>query len=127
MISFVVEVIPHDYQRYPTCGDYVRNKYDCIHVRVSDMGNADYEFLVGVHEMVEAYLAYRRGVKEEDIDAFDMAYERDRKPGDLSEPGDDTRCPIFREHQFATKIEKELAQELALDWDEYSDAVNELG
>jgi hypothetical protein len=33
-------------------------------------------------------LSRQAGVSERAVDAFDMAYERRRKPGDLREPGD---------------------------------------
>lgn len=122
MLRTTVEVIPHRAQRYETVGDYLTDAYGCTHFKISRLGDTDYEFLVSIHEQIESYLANKHGISEQDIDAFDMEYERQREPGDQSEPGDDPRCPVYREHQFATQIEKLLAAELGVDWDDY-DAV----
>lgn len=126
MLRTVVEVIPHSGQRYDTVGDYLTDAYGTTHFRVSMMGDTDYEFLVSIHEQIESYLARKRGISEADIDKFDMAFEEAREPGDYSEPGDDTRCPVFREHQFATKVERLLAAELNVSWEEYDAVVTEL-
>lgn len=120
--NIVVKSVPHKKQRYNTCGDYF-NKGGEMHVRISRM-NADHEFLVLVHELVEWYLTNKKGVTIEQIDAFDMAFERDRK--DDSEPGDDPAAPYYDEHQIATKIERELADYLAIDWAKYDANVRAL-
>ena len=46
-----------------------------------------------------------------------MAYEKRRKPGDLSEPGDDVRAPYHHQHQVASSIERQLADELRVRYD----------
>jgi len=51
------------------------------------------EFLVGMHEAIEAYLAINAGVSSEAVDRFDRVYEAKRRPGDDSEPGDDPMAP----------------------------------
>lgn len=71
------------------------------------MSDRRYEFLVAMHEVIEAFLCKTRGVTQQRVDAFDTG------PGkDLDEPGDDPRAPYFHEHQFASKIEKLMAHEL---------------
>lgn len=120
-----VHVIPHKKQRYPTVGDWKFGKKNLV-IRISQMKNPDYIFLVFLHEVIEAWLCFRRGVRERDVTRFDMQYERDRKKHDLSEPGDDPSAPYFREHQFATLIEKQMARELDVDWKHYDRTVSEL-
>lgn len=39
------------------------------------------------------------------------------------EPGDDPTAPYFEGHQFATKIEKQVARELGVDWKAYETAI----
>lgn len=120
-----IETILHEEQRYPTVGDYQTDEHG-TYVRVSDMGNEDYEFLVALHELVELYLAKKRGITDEAIDAFDMQFERDREAGlhtEDEEPGDDAGCPIRKEHFFATNIERMVALELGVDWTEYDKTV----
>lgn len=125
MLDLTIKTIPHSSQRYETVGDYVQ-KDETWGFSISDMKNADYEFLVAVHELIEWYLTQKRGIEEEDITAFDTAYESRRPEGDTSEPGDSPDAPYRKEHQFATEIEKRLAEELGVQWEEYDKAVNAL-
>ena len=127
-MKITIETIPHSDQRYETCGDWQFASPGELNIRVSDMGNDDYAFLVGIHEAIEAWLAVKRlGPEvEKQLDDFDMAYEDARKPGDESEPGDDVGCPVYLEHQLATGIERMLAKYLKVDWDAYEERLNAL-
>jgi hypothetical protein len=111
-------------QRYRTVGDWQIDKAGKLHITVSKMGDQRYEFLVGMHEVIEAYLALHSGVSPEAVDKFDRAYEAKRKPGDDSEPGDDPRAPYHEQHVFAEKIERLLAAELGVDWPAYDKEVS---
>jgi hypothetical protein len=117
--------IPHKKQRYDTVGDW-RFRGKELLITVSRMKNPDYIFLVALHELVEAWLCFRRGIRERDITKFDKEYERNRKDGDFSELGDSQNAPYRREHKFATKIERQMAKELRVDWNEYDQTVNSL-
>ena len=121
-----VGIIPHSEHRYETVGDYWYPQSFRMEVRVSDMQNEDYEFLVLIHELVEAHLCRKRGIPEPNIKAFDEAFEAKRLPGNEDEPGFDPAAPYFKEHTFATVIEAQIAEELGVDWDEYSKKVNSL-
>lgn len=121
-----LRTIPHESQRYPTVGDWQISEDGTIAIDVSDMGNEDYAFLVAIHEAVEVWLCRKRGISQESVDAFDIEYEKNRPDGDFSEPGDDTNAPYFKEHQFATMIERQVAKELGVNWDEYNHAVESL-
>lgn len=118
--------IPHDAQRYDTCGDWEIGKDGSISISVSDMGNEDYALLVALHELVEVWFCRKRGISQKSVDDFDIAYENARKDGDISEPGDSTKAPYFLEHRFATKIERQVAAQLGVNWEEYDNAVNDL-
>lgn len=121
---------PQDEQRYDTVGDwrYRTTEYmlPYLDITVSDMDNSDYEFLVAIHELVEAHLCRKRGIKEEDVTAFDEAFEKLRKEDNFDEPGNDVRAPYYKEHQFATMVEKLIALEIGVNWDEYDKTVNSL-
>jgi hypothetical protein len=117
MLRIDIATIPTESQRYKTLGDYYAKYsggliFDVV--AVSDMGNRYYEFLIALHEVVEMCLCQKRGIKEEDITAFDVAFDKD------GEPGDDPRAPYFKEHQFATTLEKMMCAELGIDWDVYN-------
>lgn len=125
--KYLLSVIPHSEHRYPTVGDWRPGTPD--EVIVSDMHNEDYEFLVMIHELLEFYLCKKRGIRDQDVTAFDVQFEKERDKGlhtIADEPGDSPLAPYFREHQFATAIERVLARELGVDWDTYSDIVESL-
>jgi hypothetical protein len=122
-LHIVIETIPHSHRRYSTVGDWQVTK-DGLHITVSAMSDQRYEFLVAAHEMIEAYLALHAGVTQQAADKFDMAYEKRRKHGDDSEPGDDVKAPYYRQHQIATGIERLLAVELGVNWTAYDKEVS---
>lgn len=122
-----VDTIPHSNHRYPTVGDYWWSESQSrLEVRVSDFENADYEFLVAIHELIEAYLAKKRGISEDSITAFDVAFEEARTEDSIDEPGDHPDAPYRKEHFFATSIERLVAAELGVDWTVYEAKINSL-
>lgn len=118
--------IKHEQQRYETVGDWQWDEKGNLVITISDMGDWRYNFLVAFHEQVEVMLCRKRGITQEEVDQFDMAYESQRKENDTSEPGDSRLAPYYNEHQFATKLEREMARELGVDWDDYCEKVNSL-
>jgi hypothetical protein len=120
------KTIKHKNHRYETVGDYFKDARGRMQFRVSDMRNSDYEFLVFIHEAVEWYLCRRAGITIQEIDAFDMEFESNRKKGDLSEPGHDPRAPYGWAHKFAEKIEKMVAAKLGVKWAIYDKVVESL-
>lgn len=119
--------IPAAEQRYDTVGDYWWPSVERLEVRVSELGNEDFNFLVAVHELIEAYLCKRRGISEPSITAFDIAFEVRREKGLESaeaEPGNSPTAPYRAEHRIATTIEYLVARELGVSWEEYDNAVN---
>ncbi len=123
--TITIRVIPHKEQRYPTVGDWrtPEEGFSGTEIVVSEMGDPDYEFLVAIHELIEWYLAKCHCVSAKDVTKFDEEFERKRKPGDNSEPGDQEDCPVFREHQIATVVERLLATELCVNWQRYEEKV----
>jgi hypothetical protein len=123
-LRIVIDTIPHSRQRYPTVGDWQIDKAGNLHITISKMSDQRYEFLIGMHEAIEAYLAIHAGVSPEAVDKFDRVYEAPRKRGDDSEPGDDSKAPYYRQHQIATAVERLLAVELGVDWSAYDREVS---
>lgn len=121
-----IETIDHEAQRYETCGDYWIDENGTRQIRVSKLGDTDYEFLIAIHEIIEQRLCEKRGVSEEYITKFDEAYEANRQLGDDSEPGDDPKAPYQREHQIATSIERLLAEIMGIKWQEYEQKITDL-
>lgn len=121
----VIDVIPHDHQRYETVGDYFFIN-DVLHIKVSEMRDNRFELLVALHELVEVLQTEHAGVAEPDIAAFDMRFEEARAEGNLDEPGDDPQAPYKKQHCVATAVERLMCALLDVDWKEYERTVNEL-
>lgn len=125
MRRMLFATVTHEAQRYPTVGDY-QEGHGVTLFTISDMHNDLYEELVAIHELVEYLLIKRRGISVESIDAFDKAFEANRLEMDDSEPGWDKKAPYHKEHVFAEKVERMLADELGVDWAVYDKIVRDL-
>jgi hypothetical protein len=123
-----IETVPHDRQRYETCGDYWEDENGVEQIRVSEMVDWRYEVLVAVHELVEMALAKHRRIDEPSITEFDIKFEESKAKGLVSgEAGDNPNAPYRKEHFFATNLERLFAAELDVDWTEYERFVDGLG
>lgn len=124
MKKIIIKTIPHKEQRYDTAGDWYSKTSlfteDAIRIRVSKLGNPKYEFLVALHELIEMFLCHERGIGEDLVDKFDFAWKGN------SESGDDPNSPYYKEHQFATIIERLMAHELGVDWQTYNQRLNKI-
>ncbi len=118
-----IETISAEKQRYPTLGDWFHVKLCYRHlgepeetrtvIRVSELCDERYEFLIAFHELVEMMLCKVRGISAADVDQFDKNFSG------TGEPGDEPASPYFREHQFAFMLERMMAHELGVNWREY--------
>lgn len=125
-IAVRIEVIPHQEQFYETVGDWRWDESGILVLRVSSTGDWRYEMLVAVHELIEAVLCKHEEISQSEVDDWDIKFEKERKEGkrnDYEEPGDDINAPYFHQHQYATKVEKDLAQRLCVTWADYTNAL----
>lgn len=121
-MKIVIKTIPHTEQKYETIGDYWRDEDGTLNIVVSELGDSLMETLVGIHELIEVLAMERDCVPLISSNEFDIVFEKERiegKHGQDDEPGDDPRCPYRRQHRFAENIERQVAYELGVDWDEY--------
>ena len=119
-MKIIIETIPHKDQRYPTVGDW-QFLGDELLIRVSEMGDWKKEALVGIHELVEALLCRNRGIEQEEVDKFDMAY----KGADM-DPGNDPHAPYNEQHFIASTFEESLQEDLSVDEEDYENAIDKL-
>lgn len=124
-----IKTIPHKDQRYDTCGDYWMDENGILQIRVSDMGNDKYAALVAIHELVEQQLTEWKGISEQEITDFDIAFESARKLGlrrENEEPGFNNDAPYLLEHTLATGVEMMMCAHAGIKWNDYDHAVNSL-
>jgi len=119
-MKWMIHTIPHRQQRYDTCGDYVKRRDEVLEFRVSDLGDEKMEALIAIHEIVEQTLCKAKGISIDQIDAFDFTFNGS------GEPGDHVDAPYRDQHRTATIIEKIIAGELGVNWDEYERRIDGL-
>ncbi len=112
-MKIIIETIPQKNQRYLTVGDYWDETDGTKRIAISEMGDWRYAVLVAVHELIESAICETRGISEPDIAAFDVEHP------ELGDPGRDERAPYHREHMFADCVERLLARELGVNWEQY--------
>ena len=122
-MKIIIETIPHDQQRYPTCGDWQWTDSETLSIKVSQLSDWRREALIAIHELAEVLMCKQDGVTEESVDIFDKEFEKNRPDGNEDEPGDDPLSPYRKQHFTATNIERILAQALGVDWKEYEDEI----
>lgn len=125
-MKIVIESIPHSSQRYSTCGDWFFDKDGTLHILVSEEMPGRSQQLVALHELAEVIMCQANAVTQEQVDEFDMAFEKNRKPGDESEPGDHADAPYNVQHGLATAIERIAATQMGVNWLEHEKAVGDL-
>jgi hypothetical protein len=109
--------VRHAVQPYNTIGYwFLVSAGDEIHVNVSRLDSRNEEFLVMIHELIEAYLCLNSQISDDEVTKWDKNH-----PDPLIEPGELEGCPYRDAHLFATKIEKLLADKLKVDWVKYEE------
>jgi len=121
-MRIITKVVPLDWQRYDTLGDYFDNG-DALHFRITDTGNDEYNKLILIHELIEELMTRHRGISEKDILEFDLKFDDSKQEG---EPGDQIDAPYRNEHRFAEMIEKMICHELGIDWIKYNEDLNKV-
>ena len=114
--KIVINIIPHNEQRYDTLGDWFPITKGVLKINVSKFNDSRYAYLVAVHELLEAGLCEQKGNSEESVREFDLKFKG------KGEPGDSVDAPYHDYHWFSTRVEMALANELKVDWEEYNES-----
>jgi hypothetical protein len=97
---------------YNRVGDWHWNG-ETLYISIEDRSDERHEWLIAIHEIIEAYLCKIAGITEESIDTFDKANDGKWVPGG----------PGYREHLASTGIESILAAITGVNWDKYEEEV----
>lgn len=122
--KIIIEPVNLKDMRYPTLDDFQRDKDGNLVIKVVDFVDSRYFALVALHAFVEAILCEHAGIPTSAIDEFDMRFEKDRKPGDESEPGDDSNSIYKKQHCAAMGFERMFAALLGVDWKKYEEVLS---
>ena len=123
-MKITIEVIEHKDQRLGVIGDWYFEPNGDLVVRVSDLGDWKYNFLVGRHEMDEAILCKHAGITTEMVDE-DQANAKDSDDPDSFSgyPG----ARLQNQHNDALSAEWVMSRLLGVDWKSYGAAAYEVG
>lgn len=120
-----IRAIPHQDHRKEagdTVGDWY-TKFGSNVIEVSEMSDWRYEILVSIHELVEKVLCDHAGITEKQVDEFDFNW---KEHDNIEEAGNDSRAPYHKQHKIANVIERLLAIELEVNWNEYEKEIMSL-
>lgn len=124
-MKITIDFIEHNDQRYNTVGDWTITDSGDLEIRVSKLGTVSRpsiaEYLIAIHELVEAVFCTLNGVTPKMVDNWDLG-DRWEARG-FSEPGADVLAPYHNEHMLAEIVERMLAQFYGLEWRTYGQMV----
>ena len=105
MQRIVIKAVPKHKIRNQGVGDYKQKKKH-LEVLVSNELEEDEMLGVALHELVEALLVKKRGIRFREINRFD------KKNINHCEPGNKRNAPYHKEHKFAGGLERSFLREL---------------
>lgn len=117
-----VKFIPQHEQRFDCVdqiGDYWETE-DTIEFRITRFKNPIYSLAILIHELHEKHRNNQLGIKDADVDQFDLDHP------ELDEPGESPQAPYHRTHMEADCIERLYIILAGGDWVEYEKAVEDM-
>jgi hypothetical protein len=121
--DIIIEFVPKSKIRNDGVGDYF-TQLDRLIIRAVKLPDIRYSILIALHELLEFVLISNDNIKESDVDKFDAEVEAG--DGDKSDPGNLSDAPYRKHHRFSENMERLLAHELDINWNEYDRVVTNL-
>ena len=117
--DIVYKTIPQKEMRYRDAGDWFDTKKGW-QIRVPELMNIDYEFMIFIHESIERYLVHKMGLSVTYVDKWIAEnLKDDYKQGAMTKGS-----PHRKYHIFATQIEKQICAHLGISWMKYCKEVD---
>lgn len=102
-----IRVLPKEEMRPEVDGaDWFWDANGNLQVQVGPMSDWRYEIALAFHEAFEACLCKNNGVKQQDVDKFDMEYDKAHPDRPDLNAGDETDAPYVAEHNYATIVDR---------------------
>ena len=116
--EILIEFVPKELIRNNDVGDYFKQNNTLV-IRALKMNNLDYSYMIGLHELLEAWRSERRGISELAIDKFDSEHS------ELESPGDHPEAPYKEDHRFSENIERLICFDFGINWFDYEQAIKD--
>lgn len=128
-IQFVCLTLPwKQLPDYPDIGSWKVNADNSpAFVGAADTGDDRSNMAILLHEIVEVFLCWVHGVKEEDVTAFDKKWFFEQGQGkhkEDDEPGYDPRSPYRDWHLVAERFEREFITQCGMMWEHHEQNCN---
>ena len=108
-----IKFIPHNEQRYNTLGDYYESKH-ALHFRITQFpDHPEYSYAILFHELLEKFRNDQLGIKDADVDKFDIDHP------ELDDPGWSKDAPYFKTHCEGDLIERLFIVLSGANWVDY--------
>jgi hypothetical protein len=114
-----IRIVPTQWMREQykdAYGDYYTDEKGTLHIRSREYENPDHAFGCIIHELIEAWRCYKKGITLESIEKFDADHADHDDPGRLPE------APYHLEHCRSMEIERLMCYQDGIPWDEYDKA-----
>lgn len=86
----------------------------------ADTGNRKYNFLILLHALVEQYLCFEHGIKDEEVTKFDREHTH------CDDPGSHIEAPYHEEHRIAEEVESLVSVQMGVDWVKYGKTIDKI-
>lgn len=116
-IQFAAFTLPHAQMRsYPDLGDWLVNADNSpALICAADTGDDRSNLAILLHEIVESFICFLTGVREEAVTEFDRKWFAEHPESD-EEPGNDRSAPYHMAHLIATRYERDFCDQIGLMW-----------
>jgi hypothetical protein len=126
-MNITIKLIPPEEHRACVDGcDWYWDEQGDLQVRISPLGDWREETLLAIHETMEAIMCKHNGVTQQQVDEFDIEFDRTHPDLPDAGAGDDPAAPYAREHRIATGLEMVLCAELGVNWMAYMTRLEEI-
>ena len=127
-LNIIIRTAPERLVRAHQSGDWTYTERTILASVMEDTYPPQSELIIGIHEVIEAFLCRKMGITDAEVVAFDEKYERERAQGqhpEDAEPGDAEDCPYRIPHQAATHVERAACHALDVSWIEHESVVQQ--
>ena len=122
MKQIVIDFIPQSEQRFNDVGqvgDYYETP-NTIHFKITQFKRPVYSMACALHELVEKFRNDQLGIKDADVDQWDIDNADHPDPGLIKE------APYHKTHMEADAIERSFVVMAGGDWAEYEEQIDEV-
>ena len=115
-MKIIIKTTGQEEIRNQDVGDWYEHE-GVKYIKVLEMGNENYSFLIALHELLEQKFCEKDRVPEWKVTNFDANFRGE------GEPGMNLKAPYRKQHIKATQIEALVCGYLGLSWKKYDDFI----